>query len=78
MQIRNEIWILVMRFIFVFLFDLSRFDCRPSAEPPVARRPLLGGPRLSDNTSRPSSPQPAKKMMKKAPSDFVIFPRKDR
>lgn len=43
---------------------LSRFDCRPSAEPPVARRPLFGNLGMSDN-DRGSSPQSARERKKK-------------
>lgn len=62
-----------MRFIFVLLSILSRFDCRPSAEHPVARRPSLGDLGCLITPDRPSSPQSArrrKREKKKMIPDF--------
>lgn len=70
----------VMRFIFVLLSSLSRFDCRPSAEHPVARRPSLGDLGCLITPVRPSSPQSARrrKEEKKMIPDFDPPPLRAR
>lgn len=67
-----------MRFIFVLLSILSRFDCRPSAEHPVARRPSLGDLGCLITPDRPSSPQSARRKRKKMIPDFDPSPLRAR